>query len=1158
MRSDEEDTIEAAGRLLPGGGETGRLLRAGAWAESALGQISGWPQSLRSALSVCLGSRFPIVIYWGPELITFYNDAYAPILANKHPWALGRPCRVVWAEIWDVIGPQLEGVLATGDATWSDDRLLVLHRHGYPEECYFSFSFGPIRDERGAVGGVFTAVTENTQRVIGQRRLDTLRDLASRSAEAKSVDEACRIAAETLGRNPWDVPFSLLYRIERGTGMARLVGASGLAPGASGAPERVRVDHDDEDAAWPLADAARARGRRAVQEIDARVPDLPGGPWDDPATRAVVAAISARGDGSPVALLVAGVSPRRGRDSDDGAFFELVAGQVARALASADAYEAESRRAAALAELDRAKTAFFNNVSHEFRTPLTLISGPIDDALADDRDALPASQRTRLEVARRGAVRLRKLVDTLLDFSRLEAGRADAAYEPTDLATFTADLASVFRSAIERAGLRLVVDCPSLADDPVWVDRGMWEKIVFNLLSNAFKFTFEGGVAVALRRRGDRAELTVRDSGVGIAEADVPRVFDRFHRVRGTRARSHEGTGIGLALVQELVRLHGGTIDVASAVDVGTTFTVTVPFGTAHLPADRLRADGGSAPRPLGYEAFVDEALRWLPEGVAEHGAPDPDSGTTGDRQAARAVPPLGPSDARILVADDNADMRGYLARLLGACWSVDVVADGHAMLASVRERRPDLVIADVMMPGLDGFELVRALRADPATRALPIVLLSARAGEEARVGGLAAGADDYLVKPFAARELVARVGAQLALARVRDEARAAAELANRTKDEFLAMLGHELRNPLAAVRNAIVSARLDRSRTEHALEIATRGTDQLAHLIDDLLDVARITQGRIALRLTGVSITGIVQRAVESTRSLVHVEERVVRVKLPDEDVLVEGDPVRLEQVLVNLLGNAVKYSDLGDRIDVSLERDGPDVAVRVRDDGVGIPPDILPRVFDLFVQADGALYRARGGLGIGLTLVKRIVELHGGRVEARSAGLGQGAEFVVRLPALRPHGSDSRVPAASDRPPVHRPARIVVVDDNTDAAESLTMLLELLGHDVAVAHDGPTAIALAQNRRPDVMLVDIGLPGIDGYDVARAVRRDPDLARTFLVALTGYGRDEDRTRALAAGFDRHFAKPIDVDELTALVAEVADRDADVPARVASRLAAD
>ena len=744
--------------FLTEGGETGALMRAKDWSATPLGPAERWPQSLRTSVSICLGSQFPMVLWWGPDLTILYNDPYIPALGLKHPdRALGCPGAECWYQIWDIVGPMLEQVIRTGRATWSADLLLLLERSGYSEECYFTFSYSPIRDESGAVGGVFTPVWETTDKVIGERRLRLLRDLAARAQGAAlgSADAALRAAAEVFASNPQDLPFVLLYRTVA-SGPSRLVAWSGFTD----TPGDIAPD------IWPIDAALANAGPVVVHDIPDR---LPGGPWGVSPCEAV--ALPVAGTSGASTVMIVGVNPRKRLDDAYRAFLGLLADGVARAVAEAEAYEHERRRAEALAEIDRAKTQFFSNVSHEFRTPLTLMLGPLEDALADGGNALPIDQRNRIEIAHRNALRLLRLVNSLLDFARLEAGRARADFRPTELAALTADLAASFRSTMERGGLRLEVDCTPL-DEPVYIDREMWEKIVLNLLSNAFKFTFGGEVRVVLRRAGEMAELTVRDTGIGIPAHELPRLFDRFHRVEGTHGRSFEGSGIGLALVQGMLRLHGGGIRADSEIGKGTVFTATVPFGIFHVPAGHAPPDGDRSARTdtgCRAEAFVEEALRWLPD--AEPGGPEigADLHLTQHTPGAPLRADGGPS--RIVLADDNADMRAYGRRLLVARgYAVTAVADGAAALAACRAVPPDLVLSDVMMPELDGFGLLRALRAEPALRDVPVILLSARAGAEATAEGLDAGADDYLVKPFSARELLSRVSANIVMARVRRE----------------------------------------------------------------------------------------------------------------------------------------------------------------------------------------------------------------------------------------------------------------------------------------------------------------------------------------------------------------------------------------------------
>jgi PAS domain S-box-containing protein len=759
--------------FLAGGGEMGERTRAMDWSATVLGPIEGWSTSLKAAVSICLGSRHPMVLWWGKtDLTQLYNDAYISLLGTeKHPAYLGRSARQCWSEIWPIMGPMLDHVFRTGEATWSEDFLYVLNRNLPREEGYFTFSYSPIRDDDGAIGGIFCACNETTARVLSERRLKTLRDLSRMEAEARTVETTCEIAARTLGENRHDIPFALIYLLDGDGRQAELVAASAIEAGGASAPRNIDLqDASDSRCGWPLRTVLETGTAQVVSDVSGQFGALSGGPWPEPPDAALIVPIAVSGQTRTTGFLVSGLSPRRVVDSDYVTFLSLVAGHIGTSLANARAYEAERRRAEALAEIDRAKTLFFSNVSHEFRTPLTLMLGPLEATLTSTD--LPSGHRENLETAHRNSLRLLKLVNSLLDFSRIEANRAQATYEPTDLATLTAALASNFRSACERASLKLIINCEP-SDEPVYVDRDMWEKIVLNLVSNAFKFTFAGEVLVSLRTVGRQVQLCVRDTGVGIPAHELPRLFERFHRIEGQKSRTHEGSGIGLALVQELVRLHGGTISADSVVGRGTAFMVNIPTGRSHLPQDRIKADGPASSTAVRPDAFVQEALCWLADR-----APPLDGVPTEIEAPQPAAPEL--HGARILVADDNSDMRSYVSSLLGRHCEVQAFADGQAALDVMRERAPDLVLADVMMPRLDGFGLVQAIRGDRALADIPVVLLSARAGEEAKIEGLAAGADDYLVKPFHARELLARVSSNLNLARLRRQAAADLQDMNR------------------------------------------------------------------------------------------------------------------------------------------------------------------------------------------------------------------------------------------------------------------------------------------------------------------------------------------------------------------------------------------
>ncbi len=1214
------------------------------WAGTPLGPISQWPQSLRTTLSMVSESKFGMYVAWGPDYIQFYNDGYRPILGStKHP-AFGRSSRETFKESWHIIGPLFEQV-RRGEAVGSEDWMLPLDRNGYLEECFFTFSYSPIRDESGGVGGVLVTVAETTPHVLSGRRMSVLRELAARAAEAKTAEQAWSDASVVLAGSAADLPFVALYELDPEGSRADRVGLCHLPSDTALAPETFRLD-DGEGPLAIVGEAVRTRAVRVIDGVRATFGELFGSLWPEPVDRVVVLPISRPSVARPYGALLVGVSPRRALDDQYRLFLDLIAEHVATGVGNARAHQEERRRTEALAELDRAKTTFFSNVSHELRTPLSLMLGPLEELCSGRSGALSAEQRAELGLIHRNGLRLLKLVNNLLDFARIEAGRADAVFEPCELASATAEIASVFRSAIERAGLSFTVECP-LLEAPVFVDRDMWEKIVLNLLSNALKFTFEGGISVRLTDREGGVVLQVSDTGAGVPAIELPNLFTRFHRIVGTPSRSHEGSGIGLALVAELVRIHGGTIAVDSPEGAGTTFTVTLRRGSEHLPKAHVREAGGKAPSVSRGRLFVDEARRWLPD--AETPSQD-------------VVPAAQRSSERIMVVDDNADMRSYLTRLLSPRWEVEAVPDGFAALESARVRPPDLILTDVMMPRIDGYHLLRALRADPVTRAIPAIVLSARTGDESQIEALDVGAYDYLTKPFSSRELIARVSAQLELSRmhravdgrraelyqlfmqapapicvlrgeslifemanplyermvqrsalvgmtlaealptaceqgfdallrrvmatgepaygeekllhvdrrgegvvedtyfnfvyaplrseggasdramvfcidVTDQvmARRQAEAASRAKDEFLAMLGHELRNPLSPIVTAVALMK-QRDPDIHFRErmVIERQTQHMIRLVDDLLDVSRITRGKIQLHKQQLELYDVVASAIETVSPLLEERRHQLELDVPRTGLRVFGDPIRLAQIVANLVTNAAKYTSPGGRIEVRASAQDGEAELRVRDNGVGIASHLLPKVFDLFVQGDDRPSHGIGGLGLGLALVRSLTNLHGGTVTAYSEGPGHGSEMVVRMPLIARAHKVGRVYASPSVGKSRTRHRVLVVDDNQDAAQLLAEALRALGHEALVAFDGPSAISSAEAFQPEVVLLDIGLPLMDGYEVARRLRElHPDRGLR-LIAVTGYGSLRDQQRAAAAGFDRHMIKPIDLEELT------------------------
>ncbi len=1632
--------------FLASGGEMAGRIREFDWSAHPLGPPERWPKSLKIVVRIMLTSRYAMWMGWGPEFFFFCNDAYAPTLGIKRDSSLGLSARKVWEEIWSDIGPRAESVVRTGEATWDESLLLFLERSGYPEETYHTFSYSPVPHDDGTIGGMLCVVTEETDRVIGERRLAFLRDLGADLASIQAEEEIFRAVETRLTGNSQDLPFALIYLFAADGRSAQLAGAHHVADGTPLAPATIVLDDDE---VWPASQLFESDATVPVHDLAARFAGLPCDPWDKPPRDALLVPIAQQGQERPAGFLVAGLNPYRPLDADYRGFLDLLAGQLAAGLGSARAYDAERKRAEALAEIDRAKTAFFSNVSHEFRTPLTLLLGPLEELAKTPEGGLSGNQRQLAEVAHRNGLRLLKLVNTLLNFSRIEAGRERARFELVDLAAFTAELASSFRSAMEKAGLNFVVECPALGE-PFHIDREMWEKIVLNLLSNAFKFTLDGEVRVELRRTDAGAELTVRDTGTGIPPEAQAHLFERFYRVQGVHGRTHEGSGIGLALVHELVKLHGGTVRAESEPGRGSAFIVTIPRGAAHLPAAQRAAPPATHAKGNAATAFVTEALRWLP-GSKEATDPDAAGAETGVAFPSGQRP-------RVLLADDNADMREYIARLLSPSCEVISVPDGQAALEAALGERPDLVLTDVMMPRLDGFGLLRAMRADAALQSVPIILLSARAGEEARVEGLEAGADDYLIKPFQSRELLAKVNGTLALAKVRAEAmereamlkaerteilesmnlafmamdgefrivylnaeasrmdgmtpekyigrnhweafpaangtpietnyrramtervpvrfenfyepwqqwfeinaypmsggglgvffrditerkragealrgseerlrlatdsaglgiwmwqpatdevvwendwpyeildipregkainaarfaaeivhpedraaferavadtlqneanfhfkgrlrrpdgevrwiefagrrmlapegtpatligiaqnvtereraeaglrqnailfstlveqapmgtyvvdaefrlqqvnaeampafasvqpligrdfqevmeilwgpevggqcadifrhtlatgeryisppftekrhdlgieqtyewqtqrvtlpdgqhgvvcyfndvteraraaaalwasqermrlaaeatgvgiwewnlltntirwdavlfaiygidptpdgivhysdwsgallpedlaeneailqdtvrrcgqstrifrirrrndgecrhveavetvrvnaqgqaemvvgtnldvterclfdaslqqaRDAAEAANMAKDRFLAVLSHELRTPLTPVLMAVSALEHDpdlRPDVREDLVMIKRNIELETKLIDDLLDLSRITSGKVELKSEAVDLNEAVRQVCGICRPQLVEKDVRLEMALGGQACQISADPARLQQVLWNVLKNAVKFTPAQGTVRVSTARlDQDRCEVRVQDTGIGIPPEVLPKIFNAFEQGDAHITRQFGGLGLGLAISRALVELHGGAIRAESAGPGCGATFIIELPARSP-SSATPSPAASPAGGTGTAQiRLLLVEDHADTARTLSRLLRREGFAVVTAGDVAGAIAGAEREPFDLLVSDLGLPDGSGFDIMRAVRERRMVPG---IAMSGYGMAEDIRRSNEAGFTEHLVKPINMPQLLAAIRRVTE----------------
>jgi signal transduction histidine kinase len=596
-------------------------------------------------------------VWWGDNLINLYNDAYQSILGGKHPEVLGQPAREVWKEIWDQVGPRAAIAMEKNEGTYDEALLLMMERNGYPEETYYTFSYSPVPGDQGGTSGIICANTDDTQRIIGERQLRTLKDVGKNITDVKSPDDIYAKVIATLKENPQDFPFACIYHIEEDGEIARMAGKTDDTLPDTVLPDYISLDSPLSEA-WLIQDAIELDKHMVVSGLRNKYGHLPSGPWLLSPDQGLVIPVTQSGQQRSYAILIVGISPHRKLDDKYTSFFLLLKDQIASSLASVYAYEEARKQAEALLEIDRAKTAFFSNISHEFRTPLTLMLGPLEELLSQ-KQSFTTEQDAQLSATHRNALRLLRLVNTLLDFSRIEADKMKGHFFPVDLSGVTIDLASSFRSAVENAHLQLNVNCAALTTT-AYVDRDMWEKIVLNLLSNAFKYTLEGTITVSLEQQDNTAVLKVKDTGVGIPAEELPNMFERFHRIGHLRGRTYEGTGIGLSLVKELVQIHHGVISVESEEGKGSTFIVAIPLGKEHLPETAVTDEDTSDYFTSHADMYVTEAMHLLQDDIVT----EPE------------VPQY--EKARILLVDDNADMRHYLERLLSKDYIVETAAHGQ------------------------------------------------------------------------------------------------------------------------------------------------------------------------------------------------------------------------------------------------------------------------------------------------------------------------------------------------------------------------------------------------------------------------------------------------------------------------------------------------
>ncbi len=728
----------------------GKLIRSKDWSKTPLGSPDTWPQSLRTAISICIASNFPICISWGLHRVQIYNDGYWPITGDMHPVSVGQDFKDCWISAWPVIGQAFEEA-SLGATRFLENQRIFLDRYGYTEETFFTFSFSPILDESGGVGGLFHPVIEQTQQTLSERRLNILPAVAQHTLTAKTTKEASTSILDCLKDFELDIPFALLYSITDNGKEAMIEGSVGLESNSPLAPAKINLE-EHALKSWHLAEAVQTGKSVLVENLTSIFGIFHSGPYPEPPTQALIFPVTLPGIESNNYFFVVGISARRRLDAKCLLFYELLTASVTSVLTKSKTYEQEREKAEALAEIDRAKTVFFSNISHEFRTPLTLMLSPLEELLNQKNNNFSESENQNIQTTHRNAMRLLKLVNTLLDFSRIESGRQQAVFSLADIVALTKNLAANFRSVIEKAGLKLIVRADTIMQ-PVYVDRQMWEKIVFNLLSNAFKYTLEGSITVEISAEKDSAVLQVKDTGIGIPENELPKMFERFHRVQNVTGRTYEGTGIGLSLIKELVQMHKGSISVESELNEGSVFTVKIPFGKEHLDENHISTTAMDADE-IAATIYVDEIETLIEPNSSQKSIPVSPTEKT-------ALPV-------VLVVDDNADMRQHIRSVLSTNFNVITANNGMDAFDKLKETTPALVLSDVMMPVMDGIGLLKEMKGNRATANIPVILLTARAGEESKIEGWETGADDYLIKPFSAKELLARVQAQIKIVKLR------------------------------------------------------------------------------------------------------------------------------------------------------------------------------------------------------------------------------------------------------------------------------------------------------------------------------------------------------------------------------------------------------
>ncbi|MBD2612668.1 PAS domain-containing protein [Nostoc punctiforme FACHB-252] len=1350
--------------IIVGDSEMAVLMRSLDWSQTPLGPISDWAQSLKTSISILMSSRYPMFLWWGCEYANLYNDAYRPILGtSKHPQFLGQSAKDCWTEVWDVMGPLADSVLATGESTWCENLQLIIGRNGYPEAAYFTFSFNPARDETGKIGGIFCAVMETTKQVIGERQLRTLRELNTSTIEAKTVEEACHLAIATLSGNTDDIPFALLYLVEPDGSQARLVSTTtSIQLGSIASPQQVNLTQTND--LWHLSQVNQTRETQLVEDLRVRFGELPGGAWQS-AHSALVMPLTKCGQTQQLAgLLVVGISPWQSLDDEYRGFFDLVASHVTTAMANTKAYEAQRKRAEALAELDRVKTLFFSNISHEFPIPSTLMLNPMEDLLVNPSDQNPCNGISPTHTLTSTAMAATHYVEEpwhcLPEVARGQGKRgAEGKSSPVPLCSCapeltgveaTLKLAQLPREATQQQQtLRLEAETAREAVESILSRIGDG----FFTLDVNWRFTYANNrLCEILGKR--REELLGYNTWELFPDAIETEIYVQFHQAMREQTplhfeylyspwnrwfkyrvypspngltifvlevtdsklaeaeiqtlnqtlthRIHElqvlfdllPVGIAIAEDVECKKIrYNAYLSRILQVPVGANASQNAPLeqrpadgifkkggevALEQLPmqyaaihntevrekvldivhpdgsvikllcyASPLHDDGGRVTAVIGGFLNITERIRteaalreseeqfrlfvtassdlvykmnadwsemrhlegkdflastenpssiWLeryilPEDRSQvlaviHEAIRTKSifelehrvikldGTVG-WTFSRAIPLLDAQNEIIEwfgTASEVTDRKQaevereqLLARVQSANETLQKFIEHTPVAVAMLDRKMRYLFASQRwmreyasgytdLKGLCHYEAIADipqrwrlvhqrclagaterceedyfLRHDGSAQWLRWEILPwyASGGE---IGGIVIFVENITERKQAAQER------QMLLER-EQAAREQAEAANRIKDEFLAVLSHELRSPLNPIlgwSKLLQNTKLDEARTKQALATIERNAKLQSGLIEDLLDVSRIIRGKLSLTISPVNLASTIQGAMETVRLAAEAKSIEIHTRLDPEIGLVLGDLTRLQQVVWNLLSNAVKFTPNEGRVEVQLEKIDHYAQITVSDNGKGITPEFLPHVFEYFRQEDGTTTRKFGGLGLGLAIVRHLLELHGGTVQADSPGDGLGATFTVRLPLMPTQPTVNQV-ELSELSLNLKGIQVLVVDDDTDTRDLVNFVLQQAGARVIAVSCASEAITILRQFHCDVLLSDIGMPETDGYMLIQQLEALlPQQGRQIkAIALTAYAGDFNQQKALEAGFQRHITKPIEPQQL-------------------------